>query len=582
MPCLYRHAQISLHERHGALRSPSMARITGSHLICTALKLEGVKNIFGLAGDHILPVLDVMADQDFRIIDTRHEQAAVHMADAWSRITEQPGVCMYTTPGFANAIPGLTNAMHTEGPVISIAGCADTHDLGRGAQQEIDQVAMAAPMCKGSFMVHDARRIPAFIARAMRLAFSGRRGPVHLTIPIDVQEQGVEEDEIVLTNPDAYRPKEAVLAAPELIRRAVALLREARKPLVIAGSAAGYTLSGDALQRFIEMTRLPVVTEEQARGLISDDHPYAFGFFERGLNRAAAKVRDADVVVLLGRKQDFVIGYCRPPHVAAEAKIIQIDPSPVEIGRNRGVAVGMVGDVTSVLDQLTKEASNHVWKELPWIEELRAVRSAQAEWTEKLARPKTPMHALFVHKTIQSRLRPDDCLVFDGGDFCHFGRSLLPALKPKHWFYVSSLGMLGSSLPQALAAKLAYPDTRVIMLTGDGAFGFNAMEFDTAVRHKLNVVAILGNDSAWGIDRQIQLGLYGRAVATDLLQTRYDQLVQGLGGYGEFVERSEDLAPALKRALTCGKPALLNVAVQRAISPRAEAAIGRRKTAAKK
>ena len=186
-----------------------MARITGSHLICKALKLEGVKNIFGLAGDHILPVLDVMADQDFRIIDTRHEQAAVHMADAWSRITEQPGVCMYTTPGFANAIPGLTNAMHTEGPVISIAGCADTHDLGRGAQQEIDQVAMAAPMCKGSFMVPDARRIPEFIARAMRLAFSGRRGPVHLTIPIDVQEQSVEENEIVFIKPEEYRPKES-------------------------------------------------------------------------------------------------------------------------------------------------------------------------------------------------------------------------------------------------------------------------------------------------------------------------------------------------------------------------------------
>ena len=154
-----------------------MARVTGSHLICKALKLEGVKNIFGLAGDHILPVLDVMADQDFRIIDTRHEQAAVHMADAWSRITEQPGVCMYTTPGFANAIPGLTNAMHTEAAVISIAGCADTHDLGRGAQQEINQIGMAKPVCKGSFLVPDVRRIPEFVERAMRLAFSGRRGP---------------------------------------------------------------------------------------------------------------------------------------------------------------------------------------------------------------------------------------------------------------------------------------------------------------------------------------------------------------------------------------------------------------------
>jgi acetolactate synthase-1/2/3 large subunit len=472
--------------------------------------------------------------------------------------------------------------MHTEGPVISIAGCADTHDLGRGAQQEINQVGMAEPMCKGSFMVHDVRRIPEFIARAMRLAFSGRRGPVHLTIPVDVQEQSIEESEVTLIKPEAYRAKESTLADPELIRRAVSILRDSRKPLVIAGSAAGYTLSGDALRCFVETTRLPVVTEEQSRGLISDDHPYAFGYFERGLNRAAGKLREADAVVLLGRKQDFVIGFCRPPHIAVDAKIIQIDPSPLEIGRSRGVDVGIVGDVTSVLGQLTKEASNHQWKELPWLDELRAARAAQADWAEKLARPATPTHALSVHKTLKTILRPDDCLVFDGGDFCHFGRSFLPALKPKHWFNVSSLGMLGSSLPTALAAKVAYPNSRVFMLTGDGAFGFNGMEFDTAVRHKLNIVALLGNDSAWGIDRQIQLGLYGRAVATDLLQTRYDQMVQGLGGHGEFVERLEDLTPALERALASGKPALLNIAVARAISPRAEAAIGRRKTAAQK
>src|SRR5499427_921138 len=554
-----------------------MSRITGADLICRSLKLEGVTDIFALAGDHILPVLDTMADQDFHIVDTRHEQAAVHMADAWARITEQPGVCMYTTPGFANAIPGLTNALHSESPVISISGCADLHDLGRGGQQEIDQMRMAAPMTKGSFLVDDARRIPEFIRRAMRLAFSGRRGPVHVTIPIDLQEGSVDEEQVVWYEPDEYRAKETILAHPESVRRAIALLRQAKRPLVIAGSAAGYTLSGDALQRFIETTRLPVLTEEQSRGLVSDDHPYVFGFFERGLNRAAAKVRDADVVVLLGRKQDFVIGFCRPPNVRADAKIIQIDPSAVEIGRNRGVAVGMVGDVASILDQMTKEAANHTWKDLPWLEELRAARAAQAEWSETLARPRTPMHALFVHKTIKSLLRPDDCLVFDGGDFCHFGRSLLPALRPKHWFNVSSLGMLGSSLPTALAAKIAYPESRVIMMTGDGAFGFNGMEFDTAVRHKLNIVAILGNDAAWGIDRQIQLGLYGRPVATDLLQARYDQVVQGLGGYGEFVETPADLEPALQRAFAAGKPALLNVAVQRAISPRAEAAINRRK-----
>ncbi len=259
-----------------------MARVKGTELISKALKLEGVTNIFALAGDHILPLLDLMVDQGFRFIDTRHEQAAVHMADAWGRITGMPGVCMYTTPGFANAIPGLTNAMHTESPVISIAGCADLSDLGRGAQQEIDQVAMAVPVTKGSFMVHDARRIPDFIARAVRLALTGRRGPVHLTIPIDVQEQVVDEDEVTFYSPDEYRARETMLSSPEQVRQAIALLRQAKRPMVLAGCAAGYTLSGDALRQFIETTRLPVFTEEQARGLISDDHPYAFGFFERG------------------------------------------------------------------------------------------------------------------------------------------------------------------------------------------------------------------------------------------------------------------------------------------------------------
>ena len=553
-----------------------MARVTGSHLIAQALKLEGVDNIFTLAGDHVLPVLDVMADGAFRFIDTRHEQAAVHMADAWGRITGQLGVCMYTTPGFANAIPGLANAMHSESPLLSIAGSADLAELGRGAMQEIDQVGMAAPTAKESLLIHDARRIPDTIARAVRQAYSGRRGPVHLTIPVDVQEQELDEDEVTFFNPDEYRAGEAIYAPPELIRQAVELLRTAQRPMVIAGEAAGYAADGQALQAFAETTRAPVLTEGQARGLLPDNHPYGFGFFERGLNRAASKLRAADLVLLLGRKQDYTIGFCRPPNIAADAKIIQIDPAAAEIGRNRGVAVGIVGDIASVLTQLTREAAQHPWSDLPWLEELRAARAAQAEWAEGLAAPDTPMHAMFVHKTLESLLRPDDFLSFDGGDFCHFGRALLPAQMPKRWSYVSSLGMLGSSLPAALAAQVAYPESRVINLTGDGAFGFNGMEFDTAVRHRLNVVTILGNDSAWGIDRQIQLGLYGRPVATDLLPTRYDQVVQGLGGHGELVERPEDLRPALERAFAANKPALVNVTVQRAISPRAEAAIARR------
>ncbi len=556
-----------------------MARVTGSHLIGQALKLEGVTDVFYLAGDHILPVLDVMADQGFRFIDTRHEAAAVHMADAYGRITGQIGVAMYTTPGFANAIPGLTNALHSESPLLSISGSADLSEAGRGSMQEINQVGMADPVVKESLTVYDARRIPDTIARAVRVAFSGRRGPVHITIPIDIQDQEVDESEVEFYNPGEYRASESVLASPELVRQAVALMREAKRPFAVASDPAGYTQSGEVLQRFAETTRIPVLTEGQARGMVPDDHPYGFGFFERGLNRAATKIRDADLVILLGRKQDYTIGFCRPPNVAAGAKIIQIDPSAAEIGRNRGVNVGMVGDVTSVLQQLTEEAGKYQWQDLPWLEEMRASRAAHAEWAESLAVPETPMHAMYVHKTVESMLRPDDILSFDGGDYCHFGRALLPAQMPKRWFYVSTLGMLGTSLPYALAAKVAYPESRVINLSGDGAFGFNGMEFDTAVRHNLNVVTVLGNDSAWGIDRQIQLGLYGKTVGTDLLQTRYDQVVQGLGGHGEFVEKPEDLKPAIERAFASGKPALVNVAIQGAISPRAEAAITRRRQA---
>ena len=555
----------------------SSGKITGSHLIAQALKLEGVHNVFTLAGDHILPVLDVMSDLNFRFIDTRHEQAAVHMADAWGRITRQPGVCMYTTPGFANAIPGLAHAMHSESPVISIAGSAEFSQLGKGAMQEIPQVEMAAPVTKASWMVQDARRIPEFIARAMRTAYSGRRGPVHLTIPMDIQEQEVDEEDIVVYNPREYRADEDVYANPELVRRAIGLLRQAQRPLVVASGPATHRGSGSYLEKFIETTRLPLMTEEHARGLVSDDHPYCYGFFDQGLNDAARLLREADVVVMLGRKQDYSIRYAQPPTIAAGASIIQIDPSAAEIGRNRGVAVGIVGDVASVVDQMTEEASKHTWTDLPWLGRLKEAQDAQAERVNSMAVEATPMHATYVHKTVGPMLSPDDILVFDGGDFCHWGRAYHPAKRDAGWLYIPSLGMLGSAIPTALAAKVAFPDSRVVCFNGDGSFGFNAMEIDTAVRHQIAVKMILGNDAAWGIDRQIQIGLYGRPVATDLLPQRYDLIAQGLGAHSEIVERPEDLVPAVQRAFDAPGPALVNVMVDRAISPRAQAAINRRR-----
>ena len=549
--------------------------VTGSHLIGRALQMEGVTNVFALAGDHVLPVMDVMADMGFRFIDTRHEQAAVHMADAWARITGQPGVAMYTTPGFANAIPGLSSALNSEAPLLSISGSAPLHELGRGAMQEIEQVDMARPTTKGAWLVTDPRRIPHMIAQALRLAYSGRRGPVHLTIPIDVQQQTLDESEVTYFEPSEYRPGPDSGASEAQVEAVVDALHGAERPLIVAGTAAAYSGSGEELRRLVEATRAPIMTEAGARGLVPDDHPYCAGFYDNGLNDAARMLRDADVVLLLGMKQDIIIGYALPPTLSADTVVLQVDPSPAEIGRNRGVAVGIVGDVAAVADRIATSAAARSWPERPWVRELREVREAQLRKLDELAVPETPMHAIYVHRALQSALRRDDFLTFEGGDFCHFGRAYLPALEPRSWHYFSAVGMLGSGLTTAMAAKLAYPDRRAISLTGDGSFGFNGMELDTAVRHGINVVSVLGNDAAWGIDRQIQLEVYGKPVATDLLPTRYDKVAEALGCYGEHVTDPADLPAAIDRAFAANRPALLNVDIQRAISPRAQAAIAR-------
>ena len=552
-------------------------KLTGSSILGKALQIEGVQTVFTLAGDHVLPALDTLSDMDFRFVDTRHEAAAVHMADAWARVTGSPGVAMYTTPGFANAIPGLTSALHSEGSVLSISGSAPLADLGRGATQEIEQVAMVAPVTKGSWMVTDPRRIPQMVAHALKTAYAGRRGPVHLTIPIDVQDETVDEDDVVFhqsTDPDTAPS----LADPALIGRAISLLRAASKPLVIVGTAASYSGCGEALAEFAETTRIPVMTEGDARGLLPDDHPQSRGFYDPGLNGAAQLANQADLVLLLGRKQDFVIGYAMPPSIAEGAKIIQIDPSAVEIGRNRDPDVGISGSADAVLRQLTEAASAHNWPVLGWSDELQAERERWLDDLMATPRAETPMHAARVFETLGPLLRDDDHLVFDAGDFCHFGRTYLPARMPRSWWYFPTLGMLGMAVPAGIALKLADPSRRVVVFNGDGGFGFNGMELDTAVRHGLPIVVVLGNDAAWGIDRQIQVAVYGKPVATDLNPSRYDKVAEGLGAYGQHVESPEELAPAFERAVASGRPALLNVPVQRAVSPRGERAIARWKS----
>ena len=254
-----------------------------------------------------------------------------------------------------------------------------------------------------------------------------------------------------------------------------------------------------------------------------------------------------------------------------------MEPEATQAGRNRGVDLALVGDVGPIAAQLADEAAKSDWPERPWVERFRTAVAEHKTYLEQYVLDEAPLRSMWVHHTLAQRLRRDDVLVFDGGDYAYYGRAYLPALAPRSWYYLPNLGMLGQAVPMSIAAKVARPESRVFCITGDGAFGFNAMEVDTAVRHGLKVVFLVGNDAAWGIDKNLQEGLYGKAVITDLVPSRYDLVAQGLGAYAELVERPEELGPALDRALEVDGPALLNIRVQSQISPRAQAVVNSRK-----
>ena len=555
----------------------TMAKTTGSDLLIRALRAEGVDTVFGIAGDHILHMLDTMFDAPLRMVDFRHESGAVHAADSYSRILKKGAVMLSTTPGHANALPALANAIHSEAPVINIAGSAESPNLGRGAMQEFDQINAVKPITKGAWEVPSSSRIPEYVALAFRTALSGRQGPVHLTIPHDFQMAEVDDAEVARYTPSEYGISSLVLSDPDQVEKAIDLLSTAQRPMIFAGSSAGATAMPSEVRRLVETMRIPFFSEDSARALIPDSHEYSMGLGYQPLNLTVRNVGDADVVLMLGKKLDYTNGFGGNPPFANDVKFVVVDPSPAQVARARTAAVGIVGDLGPVITQLADAAAKRKWTErTEWVERLR---SAFNEWHESLTRlgkMESPMHPMHVSNTLKKFIDDDTHLTFDGGDYCHFLRASIKRDKPYRFHNVSSFGMIGVGLPYALGAQVALPGKKVVVANGDGSLGFNGMEIDTMVRHDLPVKIMVGNNSIWGIDWQIQKGLYGRPVWTDLLPTRYDVMAQGLGAYGEHVTKAEDLENAMKRAFDHHGPALLNIDIEQVISPVAEAAISRK------
>jgi acetolactate synthase-1/2/3 large subunit len=322
---------------------------------------------------------------------------------------------------------------------------------------------------------------------------------------------------------------------------------------------------------------MPFFSEDSARALIPDSHEYSMGIGYQPLNTAVQNVRDADVVLMLGKKLDYTFGFGGNPPFSEDVKFIIVDPSPAQINRARTAAVGIVGDLGPVVTQMADSAAKRNWSErMEWVS---VIRSSHEKWLsdlEALGVNEDPVHPMHVSNILQKFIDDDTHVTFDGGDYCHFLRASIKRDQPYRFHNVSSFGMIGIGLPYALGAQVALPGKKVVLANGDGSLGFNGMEIDTMVRHNLPVKMLIGNNAIWGIDWQIQKGLYGRPVWTDLLPTRYDVMAQGLGAYGEHVTAAADLEGAMKRAFDHDGPALLNIEIDKIISPVAEAAISRK------
>ena len=496
------------------------------------------------------------------------------MADGYARITGEPAVAIFTGgPGFSNAISALPAIYTSESPVIFVAGCAELPEKGMSTFQEIDQIGMAAPVTKGSWLIHDKNRIPEFVATAFRVATSGRPGPVHLTLPINIQEEEISEDDLPPYLPNEYRNMGRPQGDAGLIEQAAKLLGQAQKPVIILGNPARYSVSPEQAAALAEKTGVPVFTVEQARGLLDDEHPLCFGYADGALNAPARRFREADVVLLLGKRLDHRYRYGGV--FSSTAKIIQADPSPAEIGRNRGIAVPLLGDLGAITEQLTAvcRANPNLG---PWLSQLKEDRDGWLQTLESHAQGQEPLHPMDVYTSILELIDDDTFIIMDGGDYVQWGRSFMKARQPGRFIRLGPLSHLGAGLPYGMAAKLAYPKSKVLVFIGDGAFGFYPMEFDTCIRHNLPMTVVMGNDSTWGIDKTFQMAYFDRAVGTDLRFVRYDKMVEAIGGHAEYVENKGDVAPAVARAIESGLPSLVNVVVRSTTSPLAEAMIARR------
>jgi acetolactate synthase-1/2/3 large subunit len=533
----------------------------GADALAQSLIHAGVKRLFTLSGNHVMPVFDAALGAGIELLHVRHEAATVHMADAWARLTGEVGVALVTGgPGHANALGALYTAAMAEAPVVLLSGHAPRGQVGKGAFQEMAQAEIAAPLCKAAWVCDGPERVAGDFALAVRIARSGRPGPVHLSLPTDCLELAADLDTVPRREEFEVEPMALGAVDAEF---AVDWLQAAARPLVLAGPACMTRAGRERLCALENALGVPVVGMESPRGTT-----------DPSLGAFAQMLATATHVLLLGKRLDFTLKFGQAPAFQDECEFVQFDAQAEEIGRTRqAVGSRLRGHgrarAFAALQALTTAAQAKRSGRGGWLDEVRsAIAYRPAAWEGATSALPGRLHPVEALRPLQALLdaHPDAVLVSDGGEIGQWAQACLHA--PQRVIN-GVAGSIGAALPFALAARLAQPAAPVIAVMGDGTFGFHASEIDTAVRHHLPFVAVVGNDARWNAEYQIQLRDYGRerVVGCELLPTRYDQVAVAFGGHGELVSESAQLLPAARRAAASGLPACLNVMIEGLAAP---------------
>lgn len=524
-------------------------------LAAEALTRLGVKHLFTLSGGHLFPLFDGCVEQGIHIVDHRHEEAATHAAEAYAKFTRRPGVAAVTAgPGVTNAVTSIAAARFNRSPMVVIAGRAPDYRWGQGSLQEYDHIPVVEPITKSAVTVHDGTRAHIALFDAYQEAMRGAPGPTFVDVPLDTFVSGVDQGEIEW--PDVAAGPAAVDA--DGVAAAAKLINAAERPVIMAGSGAYWHHAEDPLRELAAKAGIPVYMNGLGRGLVAADDPHAFS------RSRSAGLGGADVVILLGTPLDFRLNFGGSPPFADGARLVRFDALQSDLNHNRKDDAGVAGNIGAGLAALVEKidgAANRPSRQA-FMESLREKERASLEKDKVLLESDAdPIHPLRVYGELAQRLDRDAVVIGDGGDFISYAGKYVATYEPGHFIDPGPFGGLGMGTPSAIAARLAHPDKQVLLLLGDGAAGFSLMEFDTMVRHRLPVVAVMGNNSAWGLEKHPMEMMYGWSVAAELNpDARYDQVVEALGGHGEYVTKPADVGPAIDRAFASGRPALVNVA----------------------